>query len=84
MKAQALGRHIVAYPRVSHGKATFRGTRVLVSDVLDQVADGMDWDSIIKEWNGAISKEAISEAVHLAKNALLSHTEDFVLEPVSR
>lgn len=82
-KARLLGRFIVADPAVCHGKPTFRGTRVLVSDVLDQVADGMDWESIIEEWNAGVTKEAIAEAVHLATRALLTHSEDFVLEPAS-
>src|SRR5437870_3773225 len=39
--AQLIGRHIVTDPRICHGKPTFRGTRVLVSDVLEQVAIGI-------------------------------------------
>ena len=35
--AKAIGRFIVADPRVCHGQPTFRGTRILVADVLDQV-----------------------------------------------
>src|SRR5438874_416945 len=66
-KVQPMGRYIVADPKICHGKPTFRGTRVLVADVLEQVAAGMAWDSIIDEWNGSISKEAIREAVPLAK-----------------
>jgi uncharacterized protein (DUF433 family) len=62
-KACTLSRHIVADPKVCHGKPTFIGTRVLVADVLDQVAAGMAWDTIIDEWNGSVSKEAISEAI---------------------
>lgn len=69
---QFMSRHIVADPRVCHGKPTFRGTRILVSDVLDQVASGMAWESIIEEWNGSITQEAIKEAVQLASQALLS------------
>ncbi|MGH7201080.1 MAG: DUF433 domain-containing protein [Planctomycetaceae bacterium] len=76
-----LGRHLIADPRICHGQPTFRGTRILVADVLDQVADGLAWEAIIEEWNGNISHEAIAEAVQLATRALLDHTEEFVLEP---
>src|SRR5713101_345506 len=38
-KTRLMGRHIVTDPRVCHGKPTFRGTRVLVSDVLEQVGN---------------------------------------------
>lgn len=71
MKRIALGRHIVRDPRICHGKLTFRGTRIFVSSVLAAVAKGMDWDAIIKQWHGSISKPAISEAVRLANEALL-------------
>ncbi|MEP7337803.1 MAG: DUF433 domain-containing protein [Acidobacteriota bacterium] len=55
--------HIVTDPKICHGKPTFRGTRVLVSDVLEQVASGMAWETIIEEWNDSITKDAIKEAV---------------------
>ncbi len=63
--ARKLSRHIVVDPKICHGKPTFRGTRVLVADVLDQIAAGMDWDAIIDDWNQGISEEAIREAVQL-------------------
>ena len=53
---------------------------MLVSDVLEQVASGMAWETIIEEWNGSITKEAIREAVQLASEALLKHADEFVLE----
>ena len=82
-KLRIIGRHIVADAKICHGKPTFRGTRVLVSDVLDQVAAGMAWETIIDEWNGSISKEAIREAVQLASQALLRHADEFALESAS-
>lgn len=73
--AKVFGRFIVLDPEICHGQPTFRGTRVLVSDVLDQVARGTSWDDIIGAWRGAVSKEAISEAVRLARDLLLDHAE---------
>lgn len=35
-----IGRYIVADPRVCHGRLTFGGTRVFVSDILEQVERG--------------------------------------------
>jgi uncharacterized protein (DUF433 family) len=78
---RTIGRHIVTDPRICHGKPTFRGTRVLVSDVLDQVADGMAWETIMEQWNQKIPREAIREAVELAGQALLKHADEFILEP---
>lgn len=79
---QLLGRYIVTDPKICHGQPTFRGTRIFVADVLDQVASGMAWETIIEEWHNSISKEAIAEAVQLATKALLAHADEFVLDPV--
>ena len=82
-KSRILSRHIVADPKICHGKPTFRGTRVLVADVLDQVAAGMDWEAILDEWNRSISKAAIREAIRLARQALVRHANDVKAEPIS-
>ena len=74
MKAKPMGRYIVIDKRICHGQPTFRGTRVLVADVLDQVAAGMAWDAIVEEWRGKVSHEAIAEAIRLAREALIAHT----------
>ena len=74
-----LGRFIVADPKVCHGQPTFRGTRVFVTDVLDQAARGLDWETIIGQWHGSVTHDAIAEAVHLAAQALLKHADDFVV-----
>ncbi len=78
-----MGRYIVADPKICHGKPTFRGTRIMVSDVLEQVASGLAWETIIEEWHDSITKEAIAEAVQLASQALLKHAHEFVLEPTA-
>jgi uncharacterized protein (DUF433 family) len=63
-----LGRFIVADRGICHGRVTFKGTRVFVVDVLADVERGLSWDSIIRRWGGGkINKEAIAEAVHLAR-----------------
>ena len=41
---------IAADPAISHGEPTFRGTRILVADVLEQVESGMAYEAIIEEW----------------------------------
>ena len=61
-----LGEYIVADPEICHGQPTFKGTRVLVWVVLEQLADGMSWDAIVKEWRGRVPKAAIGEAALLA------------------
>jgi uncharacterized protein (DUF433 family) len=83
MGTQIIGRYLVTDPNICHGQPTFRGTRILVSDVLEQVANGMAWESIVEEWHDSITQEAIAEAVQLAKRALLEHVDEYVLEPMA-
>lgn len=78
MGTETLGRYVVVDPAVCHGKPTFRGTRILVADVLEQVATGMAWEAIIEEWRGALTKEAIAEALRLAREALVTHAPELV------
>ena len=78
-----LGRYIVAAPAICHGKPTFRGTRIMVADVLEQVADGLAWETIIEEWRGSITDEAIAEAVRLARCALLDHVTEYIVGPTA-
>ena len=83
MSQKLIGRHIVSDPKICHGKPTFRGTRIMVAQVLEQVASGMAWEAIIEEWRGSITKEAITEAVHLASQAFVEHADEYMLEPAT-
>jgi uncharacterized protein (DUF433 family) len=66
-----LAAHIVADPEICHGKPTFKGTRIMVWQVLDALARGESWDEIVEAWGGRINREAIAETVRLAREALL-------------
>lgn len=59
-KQKSIGRFIVVDPRICHGEPTFRGTRIMVADVLEQVASDMAWEAIVEEWRGKVSREAIA------------------------
>ena len=83
MSRKLIGRHIVTDPKICHGKPTFRGTRIMVAQVLEQVASGMVWEAIIEEWRGSITKEAIAEAVRLASQAFVEHADEYELEPAA-
>ena len=72
-----MGRYVVTDPEICHGKPIFRGTRILVADVLEQVADGLAWETIIEEWRGSISHEAIAEAVRLSRQAFLDNANKY-------
>jgi uncharacterized protein (DUF433 family) len=77
---RVLGRYVVADPAVCHGELTFRGTRIFVADVLEQVASGLAWESIVESWRGAVSQAAIAEAVRLAREALVAHHDQLPAE----
>jgi uncharacterized protein (DUF433 family) len=80
MERKLLGRYIVVDPEICHGKPTFLGTRIMVAQVLKQVAKGMPWDAILQEWRGRIPREAIAEAVELANRAFLEHANEYAVE----
>jgi uncharacterized protein (DUF433 family) len=82
MNRKLIGRYIVTDPDICHGKPTFRGTRIMVSQVLEQVASGMAWDTIVDEWRGSIPKDAIAEAVRLALQAFVDHVDQYAVESI--
>lgn len=60
---------IIINPKICHGKPVFRGTRVLVSDVLEMLASGMSIEGVLKEYP-QLTKEMILEALGLAAELL--------------
>jgi uncharacterized protein (DUF433 family) len=61
-----LGRHIVADSKICGGQPTFKGTRIMVWIVLEQLEDGLTWEEISREWDDKVGAEAIGEAVAIA------------------
>ncbi len=57
--------HITVDPEICHGKAWIAGTRVLVTTVLDNLADGLDAEEITKSYP-SISHDAVRAAVSYA------------------
>ena len=83
MTKRLAGRYIVSDPKTCHGQPIFRGTRILVADVLEQVASGMAWESIVAEWRGSISEDAIAEAVRAARETFREHGRELGLKPAN-
>ena len=69
-----LGEHVD--PLVCHGRLTYKGTRIMVWQILDELEHGMSPDEIVKAWGGRVSKAAISESIRLARGALLNAPGD--------
>jgi hypothetical protein len=71
-KRVELGKYIVVDPEICHGQPTFKGTRIMVWQVLDDVAAGRSWDFICNtRWGGRIPLVAVAEALRLARTAWL-------------
>ena len=44
---------------------------------MEQVAGGTAWETIVEEWRGSISPDAVSEAVQLANQAFRDHLAQY-------
>jgi uncharacterized protein (DUF433 family) len=77
MKKKAFGRYIVSDPLICHGQLTFRGTRIMVDGVLALLSEGRDWDDIIKQCHGRITRAAIAETIRLAGRAMSKQANEY-------
>jgi uncharacterized protein (DUF433 family) len=66
---------IIIDPAICHGKATVRGTRVMVSVILDNLADGLTPQEIVEEYP-PLKIEDVNAAVAYA--AELTREEELV------
>ncbi len=57
--------YITVDPTICHGKACIKGTRIMVSVVLDNLAAGLTADEIIQSYP-SLSREAIQAAISYA------------------
>ncbi len=66
---------ISADPQVCHGKACIKGTRIMVSVILDNLAAGISPEEILKSYPTLSSEDiqaAIAYAAELAKERVVS------------
>jgi uncharacterized protein (DUF433 family) len=66
-----LGNYVVADPRICHGKPTYKGTRIMVWQILEALAAGESVNQIVRAWGGRVSRAAILETIRLASSTLL-------------
>jgi uncharacterized protein (DUF433 family) len=57
--------YITVDPAVCHGKACIKGTRIMVSVVLDNLAAGLTSDEIIRSYP-SLTREAVQAAIAYA------------------
>ena len=75
-----IGQYIVVAPGVCGGRPTFKYTRLEVAVVLDLLAAGWTTAHILREYaQSKLTPEAITEAIRLAKEALVISTS--VVQP---
>ena len=66
---------IVTNPQICHGKACIRGTRVMVSVVLDNLASGLTPDQILKSYPSLTRQDidaAVGYAAELARESVIA------------
>jgi len=62
-----IGKYLVTDTRVCNGCLIFKGTRILVSDVLELIATGLSPEEVAHEYPGLLSPEAVREALSLIR-----------------
>ncbi len=67
-------------PRVCGGQPVIKGTRISVAALLEQLAAGESWDSLLHGYP-ELTRADIQAVLDYARQAIL-HTEFSVLEPV--
>lgn len=66
---------ITVDPRICHGKACVKGTRIMASVILDNLAAGISQDEILKSYSSINPEDiqsAIAYAAELARERVIS------------
>jgi uncharacterized protein (DUF433 family) len=69
--------HITVDPQVCHGKACIKGTRVMVSVILDNLAAGLDRNEILASYPSLAGEDieaSIAYAAELARERVVPLT----------
>ena len=57
--------YVIVDPTICHGKACFKGTRIMVSVILDNLAAGLSSDEILRSYP-SLNREAILAGITYA------------------
>ena len=66
-----IGKHLAADTQVCGGRMIFKGSRILVSDVLELTQAGYTREGIARQYRGLISPAAVREAVLLTRRGVV-------------
>jgi len=67
--------YVVVDPHICHGQACIKGTRIMVSVILDNLAEGLTPDEIVQSYTSLTPravKAAITYAAELARERVIS------------
>lgn len=70
-----LGKHLAVDKRVCGGRLIFKGTRILVADAVELADDGYSVEAIAQQYCGAITPEAVAEALKLVRKGFVKEVE---------
>jgi len=65
-----VGRYIVLDDEVCHGRPTFKGTRVLVSDVIELLAAGLSVEEVVRDYYPSLDEEMVKDALAWAARVI--------------
>ena len=69
--------YIVVDPHICHGKASIRGTRVMASIVLDNLASGLSIDELLQSYP-SLSRESVLATIAFAAELARDRTIELV------
>jgi len=58
-----ISKYIVVDDEICHGKPTFKGTRILVSDIIELLAAGLSVEEIIRDYYPSLNEDMVKEAL---------------------
>ena len=73
-----MSQRIEINPRVCGGQPVIKGTRISVSAILEQLADGESWDSLLRGYP-ELTRADIQAALRYARDSIV-HTEVTALD----
>ena len=78
-----INKYIVADPQICHGKPTFKGTRIMVWQILEMLAGGESVENIQNAFGTPLTREQIAAALDYASTLTRNNYVVVDTNPVS-
>ena len=76
-----INRHVIADSKICGGTLTFKGTRIMVWQILELLAASITWEKITKDYFPALTKNHIKAALGYAAN--IAKGKNLVIVPLA-